>query len=152
MNVSLMKENSNNWATPTLKEAIFWREGMSPEEYDIEREFCYRNFDLVRKRKYKPLWKLNEEERKELGIMKSIDEMSCIDKLHSKGLSYILNGILECLDRGSVSEEEAKALIDIENDNRNIAGRKISDYACIALSILNIKVKRVRNKRYDEKI
>ena len=131
-----MKEN---WATPTLKEAIFWREGMSPEEYDKEREFCYRNFGLVKKRKYKPLWKINEEEKKELGIMKSIDSMSCIEKLNSNGLSFILNGILECLDKGSVTEEEVKALISIEDDNREIAGKRIADYASIALSILNIK-------------
>ena len=113
---------------------------MSPEEYDIEREICcYRNFDLVKKRKYKPLWKHNEEEKREFGIMKSIDSMSCIEKLNSNGLSFILNGILECLDKGSVTEEEVKALISIEDDNREIAGKRIADYASIALSILNIK-------------
>lgn len=28
-----------DWETPTLKEAPFWREGMTPEEYDEEREY-----------------------------------------------------------------------------------------------------------------
>lgn len=27
------------WATPTLKEVLFWREDMSPEEYERERTY-----------------------------------------------------------------------------------------------------------------
>ncbi len=65
-------ESKNDWAHPTLKEVPYWREGMTPEEYEIEREYYCKNFNLVRKRKYFPLWvqaKLKhinetEEERK----------------------------------------------------------------------------------------
>ncbi|MCR5788626.1 MAG: hypothetical protein K6G83_01945 [Lachnospiraceae bacterium] len=71
--------------------------------------------------------------------MKKIDEMTCIEKLNSKGLSYILNGILECVEKKSVSEEEAKAIGRIENDHREIAGKKISSFASAALSFLNVK-------------
>lgn len=46
----------NDWATYTLKEAPFWREGMSPEEYDIEREYYAKNTKLVLSGKYIPLW------------------------------------------------------------------------------------------------
>jgi len=50
-----------DWANPTLKEMPFWREGMTPEEYDTEREYYYKNYDLVRKMKYKPLWVQKKE-------------------------------------------------------------------------------------------
>ena len=46
-----------DWATYTLKEAPFWREGMSPEEYEIEREYLGRNYDLLLRGEYVPLWK-----------------------------------------------------------------------------------------------
>ena len=71
--------------------------------------------------------------------MKKIDEMSCIEKLSSNGLSYILNGILECVEKKSASEDEAKAIERIENDNREIAGKMISSFASAALSFLGIK-------------
>jgi len=51
-----MAEN-NEWATETLKEVPFWKDGMTPEEYDIEREYYYKHFDDVKKGTYKPLWK-----------------------------------------------------------------------------------------------
>ena len=59
-----MAEVFEDWATPSVKEVPFWRDDMTPEEYDVEREYFYRNFDLVRKRQYKPLWKQREEELK----------------------------------------------------------------------------------------
>ena len=34
---------------------------MTPEEYDTEREYYYKNYDLVRKMKYKPLWVQKKE-------------------------------------------------------------------------------------------
>lgn len=57
-------EDGNDWATPTLKEVPFWREGMTPEEYNIERSYYLSLYDLWRKRKaeYKPLWKQRQEE------------------------------------------------------------------------------------------
>jgi len=49
---------TNNWATPGLREVPFWREDMTPEEYDVEREYYAKNFTtLVREGKYMPLWK-----------------------------------------------------------------------------------------------
>ena len=59
-----MEEINENWATPTVKEVPFWRNGMTPEEYDIEREYYYRNIDQVRKGVYVPLWKQKENEEK----------------------------------------------------------------------------------------
>ena len=38
-----------DWATPTLKECPWWRDDMTPEEYEIEREYCYKNFDTSEK-------------------------------------------------------------------------------------------------------
>ena len=58
-----MEEINENWATPTVKEVPFWRDDMTPEEYDIEREYYGRNYDLVREGKYKPLWKQKEEKK-----------------------------------------------------------------------------------------
>lgn len=52
-----MTEENRDWATPTLKEVHFWRDGMSPEEYDIEREYMAKNWDKVREGTYVPLWK-----------------------------------------------------------------------------------------------
>ena len=46
-----------NWATPSLKEAPFWMEGMTPEEYDAEREYFDEHYEDYVKGKYKPLWK-----------------------------------------------------------------------------------------------
>lgn len=57
--MSKMEENED-WATDTLKEAPFWREGMSPEEYDEEREYLSKNFYLLQEGKYIPLLKQKE--------------------------------------------------------------------------------------------
>ncbi len=48
---------NERWATETLKEVPFWREDMTPEEYDREREYYARNFNQVKAGTYKPLWK-----------------------------------------------------------------------------------------------
>ena len=56
-----MAENKN-WATPSMKEYPFWREGMSADEYEREREYYQKNFeDLVITGKYIPLWKQSTE-------------------------------------------------------------------------------------------
>lgn len=54
--MSRMEEN-NDWATETLKEAPFWRDGMTPEEYDEEREYLGKNYILLQKGTYVPFWK-----------------------------------------------------------------------------------------------
>ncbi|MCR5651362.1 MAG: hypothetical protein K6F86_09310 [Lachnospiraceae bacterium] len=70
--------------------------------------------------------------------MKKIEEMSCLEKLNSEGLSYILNGMLECVEKKSASEEEIEAIRRLESDGREIAGRRVSSYACAVLSFLSI--------------
>lgn len=50
-----------NWATGTLKEVPFWREGMQPDEYDKEREYLATHFDDFKKGKYIPLWKQKDK-------------------------------------------------------------------------------------------
>ena len=47
----------DNWATPTLKEVPFWRDGMTPDEYDKEREYLARHINLLQEGLYVPLWK-----------------------------------------------------------------------------------------------
>ena len=48
---------NSNWATGTLKEAPYWRDGMSPEEYEVERVYFYQNWDQYVNGAYVPLWK-----------------------------------------------------------------------------------------------
>ena len=55
---SMVKKS--DWATENLMEAPFWRNGMTPEEYDEEREYLGKNFHLLREGKYTPLWKQRE--------------------------------------------------------------------------------------------
>ena len=56
-------EENRNWATPSIKERPFWRDGMSCEEYELERAYYYNylNKDIAHQREYKPLWKQNKE-------------------------------------------------------------------------------------------
>lgn len=54
-----MTEQNKNWAPHSVREVPFWRDGMSPEEYEVERRYYYDNYDLVKQRKYMPLWKQN---------------------------------------------------------------------------------------------
>jgi len=56
-----MEENNKDWATPTLKEAPYYYPGMTPEEYEIEREYYYQNWNLVLSGKYVPLWRQKAE-------------------------------------------------------------------------------------------
>lgn len=49
----------NDWATETLKEAPYWRNGMSPEEYEIERDYFNLHIEDWLKGEYEPLWKQN---------------------------------------------------------------------------------------------
>ena len=51
----------SDWATETLMEAPYWRNGMTPEEYDEEREYLGKNFTLLKEGKYIPLWKQREK-------------------------------------------------------------------------------------------
>lgn len=40
---------NNDWATENLKEAPFWVDGMTPDEYDKEREYYLRNYDRIKR-------------------------------------------------------------------------------------------------------
>ena len=49
-----------DWATESLMEAPFWRNGMSPDEYDLEREYLGKNYNLFLDGTYQPLWKQSQ--------------------------------------------------------------------------------------------
>ena len=50
----------HDWATPGMKEYPFWRNDMTIDEFDKEREYYLKNFEqLVLTGKYVPLWKQN---------------------------------------------------------------------------------------------
>lgn len=55
-----MEKAIESWATHSMREFIFWRDGMSPEEFEKERDYFYQNIDMVRKGEYVPLWKQNK--------------------------------------------------------------------------------------------
>lgn len=55
-----------DWATPTLKEAPYWRDGMSPEEYDVERTYLYQHIEELKNGTYLPLWKQKNLEMGEI--------------------------------------------------------------------------------------
>ena len=47
----------SEWATYGMMEAPFWRNDMSPEEYDREQEYFYRHLDDWKNGTYIPVWK-----------------------------------------------------------------------------------------------
>lgn len=58
--LNMTHESISDWATPTLKEAVYWRDGMTPEEYDEEREYFGLNYKMFMDGTYKPLWAQRE--------------------------------------------------------------------------------------------
>ncbi len=56
----MTQEANNDWATPPLKEEFFWRDGMTPEEYEEERQYLINNFQLLKDGEYRPLWAQRE--------------------------------------------------------------------------------------------
>lgn len=48
--------DKNEWANAMIKENPYFVEGMTPEEYDKEREYYLRNYEKIRsgKLKYNP--------------------------------------------------------------------------------------------------
>lgn len=50
---------SKNWSTPTMREVPFWKDGMSIEEYEKERDYYYKHLQEVKNGTYTPLWKQN---------------------------------------------------------------------------------------------
>lgn len=51
-----MEGNTNNWATPSMKEFVFWHDGMTPEEFEEERHYYYTMMYQEKLADYKPLW------------------------------------------------------------------------------------------------
>ncbi len=47
----------SDWATLQVKEVPFWRDDMTPEEYEKERNYYNKHLDDVRNCTYIPLWK-----------------------------------------------------------------------------------------------
>lgn len=52
-----MEEKTNDWGTPSMKEQIFWHEGMTPEEYEKELHHFYDMISRGKRAEYQPLWK-----------------------------------------------------------------------------------------------
>ena len=52
-------EGNNAWANLSVRERPFWREGMSAEEYELERAYYYRFSNDGKKNAddYLPIWK-----------------------------------------------------------------------------------------------
>lgn len=46
----------DSWETEAQREAPYWVDGMTPEEYDSEREYYLKHYDEIRRGKleYKP--------------------------------------------------------------------------------------------------
>ena len=59
----------SNWATETLMEAPFWRNGMTPEEYETENRYLSKNFYKQKDGNYATLDARREHER----IISSLD-------------------------------------------------------------------------------
>lgn len=71
--------------------------------------------------------------------MKTVENMTCAEKLSHSGASYRLNGIVECLDKGKATSSEISLLEKLETDETVLGGRTISTYAKAALDILGVK-------------
>lgn len=56
--------------------------------------------------------------------------------LKSENLVSRFRGILACYDNRNAGKEDIKALKNLLNDDRPLAGRKISSYAAAALHLL----------------
>ena len=53
-------ENKEDWATFSMKEYIFWRNGMTPEEFEDEQLYYWKMCASRRMDEYVPLWKQKE--------------------------------------------------------------------------------------------
>lgn len=50
-------EKNNNWATPSIKEWIFYHDDMTPEEFEEEYNHYWKYASEGRLNEYKPLYK-----------------------------------------------------------------------------------------------
>ena len=58
----------SDWATETLMEAPFWKNGMTPEEYETENRYLSIIFYKQKDGYYMPLW-MQVENMKELLVL-----------------------------------------------------------------------------------
>ncbi len=56
-----MGENKD-WSNASLREVPYWRDGMSIEEYEKERDYYYRNIKNFWNGTYVPLWKQKNDD------------------------------------------------------------------------------------------
>lgn len=59
--MNMESDGAKEWATYTLMEAPFWRDGMSAEEYEIERNYLGEHWTDVESGTYTPLWKQKQQ-------------------------------------------------------------------------------------------
>ena len=55
-----MAEKISNWATPSMKEFVFWKDGMQPEEFEKEYNYYQQCLCEGKMTSYSPLWKQNK--------------------------------------------------------------------------------------------
>lgn len=66
-----------------------------------------------------------------------MDEM--ISNLYKTGAFYKFKGIILCVKHANLSAEIISKFIELKNDNSQIAGHKIADFAIAALDILEVE-------------
>ena len=54
---SKLIDENKDWSNASLREVPYWRDGMSIEEYEKERDYYYRNIKNFWNGTYTPLWK-----------------------------------------------------------------------------------------------
>ena len=52
---------AEDWARGTIEETPFWRDGMSVEEYEEERNYLMEHWRDLTQYTYTPLWKQREK-------------------------------------------------------------------------------------------
>lgn len=57
--MNLTPEQRSNYFTAGMKEWVFYREGMTPEEYEAENEYLMHHFEEYLNGTYLPMWKQN---------------------------------------------------------------------------------------------
>jgi hypothetical protein len=53
-------DKQSDWASYGMMEHPFWKNGMTPEEYDTEWKYYHRHIEDWKNGAYLPLWKQKE--------------------------------------------------------------------------------------------
>ena len=59
----MIREDDKNWCYGTLREVPFYFDGITPEQYDKEREYWIKNWEQYKRGEYVPLWKQEKESK-----------------------------------------------------------------------------------------